>query len=151
MNEKTIWHGCIKFARFDQNKMRYTIAQTISFESLVSPISQHHIHEACPSKLAKLKKENPRARFRLESRGLTKEKITTSSVRESGLEQPEEYFVELQVYEDAYGAPNPNDIVDEEAQCGSGVLKPGVTHLHFCCFNVTYTVMLPYVLCIINW
>lgn len=79
----------------------------------------------------KLKKENPQARFRLESRGLTKEKLTTSSVGECGLEQPDEYFVELQAYEDAYGAPNPNDIVYEETQPGSGQLKPGVSWLTY--------------------
>lgn len=66
-------------------------------------------------------------RFRLESHGCTRERVSTSVVGEVGLEQPDEWFVELEVYEASYGKADPNDIVYEEVVPGSGIIKPGVS------------------------
>ena len=41
-------------------------------------------------------------------------------VGESGLEQPDEYFVELSAYEQQYGEADPKDIVFDEVEPGSG-------------------------------
>lgn len=65
-------------------------------------------------------------RFRLESNGLTREQVVTCTTAESGLEAPEEYFVELEVYEDMYGKANQEDIVFDDPD-GTGCLKAGVT------------------------
>ena len=78
-------------------------------------------------KLIKLKQDNPSARFKLESRNVTRETVTTASVGQSGLEQPEEYFVCLEQYEKWRGKPDPNDVVFEEVVPGSGVLQAGVS------------------------
>ena len=65
-------------------------------------------------------------RFRLESNGCTRETVKTSTTGESGLEAPETYWVELDVYEARYGPARPEEIVYEEAEPGSGVKKAGV-------------------------
>ena len=39
------------------------------------------------------------------------------------------FLVELDVYEQTHGAPDPNDIVWEEVPPGSGMLKQGATQL----------------------
>ncbi len=77
--------------------------------------------------MVRLKQENPHLRFKLESRNVTRESVTTASVGQSGLEAPEEYFVELAQYEKMRGKANPNDIVFEEIIPGSGVMKAGVS------------------------
>ncbi|CAK9068560.1 Uncharacterized protein SCF082_LOCUS34499 [Durusdinium trenchii] len=59
-------------------------------------------------------------RFRLESHGCTRERVSTSVVGEVGLEQPDEWFVELEVYEASYGKADPNDIVYEEVNVRTG-------------------------------
>lgn len=64
-------------------------------------------------------------RFRLESHGCTLEKVVTAVTGESGLEQPDEFFVELDAYESEHGKADPQDIVFEETVPGSGVLKAG--------------------------
>ena len=66
-------------------------------------------------------------RFRLESNACTREAVTTSTTGESGLEAPEMFWVELDVYEARYGPARPDEIVYEEMEPGSGVKKPGVT------------------------
>lgn len=82
--------------------------------------------QACRAKLVKLKVANPSMRFRLESNACTKEALTTASIGESGLEAPDAYWVELDVYEERYGKANPDQIVFEEPEPGTG-LKAGVS------------------------
>ena len=100
--------------------------------------------KAVRQKLVKMKQDNPHLRFKLESRGFTREKVVTSMVGESGLEQPDEYFVELSAYEQQYGEADPKDIVFDEVEPGSGHFVAGVPwHYHgihnilfcsgFCC------------------
>ena len=67
-------------------------------------------------------------RFRLEANACTREKVSTSSVGETGLEGPETYFVELEFYEQRYGKAKPEDIVFDEPEPGAG-LKAGVSYL----------------------
>ena len=91
-----------------------------------------HLHPASVSKavrakLIALKVQNPNARFRLEAHGLTRESVVTQISGESGLEQPEEFFVELESFEKEHGKADPNDVVFEETVPGSGILKAGVT------------------------
>ena len=81
------------------------------------------------AKLIAMKSNNPNARFRLESQGLTRESVFTQVSGESGLEQPEEFFVELDHFEREHGKADPNDVIFEETTPGSGILKAGVT----CC------------------
>lgn len=69
-------------------------------------------------------------RFRLEANACTLEKVSTSSVGETGLEGPETYFVELEFYEQRYGKARPEDIVFDEPEPGAG-LKAGVSELCF--------------------
>ena len=88
---------------------------------------------AVRQKLVKMKQDNPHLRFKLESRGITREKVTTSNVGEAGLEQPDEYFVELSAYESQYGEADPRDIVFDEVEPGSGQLVAGVPWLILSC------------------
>lgn len=85
--------------------------------------SRMHDFMAVRQRLVKLKIDNPQMRFRLEANGCTLEKVKTSLVSESGLEAPDEYWVELSAYEKKYGAANPADIVYEEVD---GTSKAGV-------------------------
>ena len=70
-----------------------------------------------------MKKDNPQVRFKLESKHVTRESITTSSVGESGLEAPEEFWVELQYYKEMFGEPEAHELVFEDCD---GVRKAGV-------------------------
>ena len=83
--------------------------------------------QAVRARLVKMKIENPGMRFRLESNGITRERVTTATVGECGLEAPEVYFVELDVYERANGKANPDDIVFEETETSNGNKVAGVT------------------------
>jgi len=80
--------------------------------------------KAVRNNLLKLKNENPSMRFRLESNRCTKEALCTATVGESGLEAPEEFFVELDIYRLKYPDPSPEEIVFEEID---GVQKAGVS------------------------
>ena len=79
-----------------------------------------------------MKIADPSIRFRLEKQGISMHSVQTSEVAERGLEAPEEYWVELSVYEkDPENPPvQPSDYVWEVVD---GVSKPGVT----CLFEVT--------------
>ena len=85
------------------------------------------IAKAVRAKLIALKVQHPNARFRLEAHGLTRESVVTQITGESGIEQPEEYFVELEAFEKEHGKADPGDVVFEETVPGSGILKAGVT------------------------
>lgn len=63
------------------------------------------LHEfiKCRIRLVKMKVDNPGMRFRLETNGLTRETLKTAATAESGLEAPEEYFVELSAFEEQNG------------------------------------------------
>ena len=61
----------------------------------------------------KLKKNDPTARFRIESGLGPLESLRTERKAEQGLEMPESYFVELGEYEKEHGSANPEDIVHE--------------------------------------
>lgn len=74
--------------------------------------------------MIRLKQEQPGMRFRLENNACTKDVVCTASVGESGLEAPEEFFVELDAYRLKYGDPAQEDIVFDEVD---GVKKAGVT------------------------
>lgn len=83
------------------------------------------LHEflAVRGKLVKLKQSNPNMRFRLEANQCTAESVRTSMQSETGLEEPEEFWVELSAYELEYGPADPSHIVYEERD---GVSKAGV-------------------------
>ena len=75
--------------------------------------------------LVKLKQQNPACKFRMEvNLAGVKEKILASSTGETGLEAPEEYWVELSSYEaeNGAGSVDPNDICYEEVD---GQLRAG--------------------------
>ena len=82
-----------------------------------------------------MKNDSPGMRFRLEANSLTREKVSTAVVQESGLECPDSFFVELDAYKLAYGEePSEDMIVYEEVEPGSGVKKPGVSW--FICIEI---------------
>lgn len=84
------------------------------------------IHEfiAVRNRLVRIKVDNPTTRFRLEKTGCTREKVKTAQVSESGLEGPEEFFVELREWEEENGKADASEIVLEEIK---GVLTQGVS------------------------
>ena len=67
-------------------------------------------------------------KFRLEHH-LTKDTVTAAEQTQSGLEAPESYFVELGVYQETKGAPNPEDVVFEWI---NGVQVAGVSWHYDC-------------------
>ena len=73
-----------------------------------------------------MKQQDPHTRFRLEHAGVNRHTVETSDVGERGLEAPEEYWVELSVYESDPSLPavDPSDYVYE---WDDGILKPGAT------------------------
>jgi hypothetical protein len=63
--------------------------------------------------VVKLKRNNPSMRFRIESNLGPHQSLTTSKASTQGLEAPESFFVELSEYEAEYGAPKPDEVVQE--------------------------------------
>ena len=78
-------------------------------------------------RLIQLKIDDPCMRFRLESHGLTLEKVKVTESTQLGLEAPEEFWVELSEYDAGqYGEVDPSEYVWEMV---GGVSKPGVPKL----------------------
>ncbi len=93
------------------------------FKSVKENPAKHHEFTAVRQRLVRMKIESPNMRFRLEKLGCTREKVKTSSTAESGIEMPEEYFVELSKWEEENGKADASDVVVEEV---GGVLTQGV-------------------------
>ena len=86
--------------------------------------------------VVKLKRNNPSMRFRIESNLGPHQSLTTSKASTQGLEAPESFFVELPEYEAEYGAPKPDEVVQEVLD---GKLVQGVSCqiLLICFFGCT--------------
>ena len=73
-----------------------------------------------------MKQNDPTTRFRLEKAGISRHTVETAEVGERGLEAPDEFWVELSVYEADPSLP-PVDPSEYVYEMDDGVLKPGVT------------------------
>lgn len=78
-----------------------------------------------------MKLANPACQWRLESNLGMLEEIATVEAGTQGLEAPDEFFVELSVYEKTNPSPRPEDIVFETFQGKSmcGVTSPCLCQL----------------------